>query len=104
MTRLNEKCPDRAPPFVGSAIGVGGHAPVGFEFASGEQAESDLGVADVESEEHESKLRSQRRVGQFDWSHPNCNPGTIWQAHQQRTFGVDPVRDTSGGMLNQSAV
>ena len=48
---------DRAAPLVRRPVGIGGEPPVGLELVAAEQPHGDLGVADVEGQEHGRSYR-----------------------------------------------
>ena len=57
MSSLHQKSPYGTAPFIGGPIGVGGQTPVSLEIIAVEEADCDLGVADVERQEHGRSYR-----------------------------------------------
>jgi hypothetical protein len=55
VPRPEEKPADGAAPFVGRAAGIGGEAPVRLELRAPEEPHGDLGVADVERQQHDGR-------------------------------------------------
>ena len=66
MSGLEDERAERAAPLVRRAIRIGGQPPVRLQRVGLEQPGGDLGVADVEGEQHGSKLRRVRGLGQLD--------------------------------------
>ena len=99
MAGLDDERAERAAPLVRGAIGIGGQPPVRLQRVGLEQAGGDLGVADVEGEEHGSKLRGVGRLGQLDGARANLGDSSIVTPDAQT-----PVRaDTIGPTLHRAA-
>src|SRR5262245_9445043 len=66
MSRVQEKRAESDTPFIRSAVRIGGHPPMALEPVAHEEPDRDLGIADVEGEQHvvEAKSRESRVEGQ----------------------------------------